>query len=106
MRGVETKYYVPNPQEGGQMKLQNYRGMLLLCTTYRTCTTILKNKLQPYTEKGRQAGFRQGQSTINQISTMKQILQNCCEDNISVYLAFIDFKQAYDSVRSEKMYEV
>jgi len=71
VRGVETKYYVPTPQEGGQIKLPNYRGMLLLCTAYRTCTTILKNKLQPYIEKGHQAGLRQGRSTIDQISTVK-----------------------------------
>jgi hypothetical protein len=59
-RGVETKYYVPNPQEGGQIKLQNYIGMLLLCSAYRTCTTIPKNKLEPYIEKDYQAEFRQG----------------------------------------------
>jgi len=80
--------------------------MTLLCTAYRTCTTIPKHKLDPYIEKEYQAGFGQGRSTINQISTVKQILQNCREYNLSVYLAFTDFRQAYDSVRSEKMYKV
>jgi len=80
--------------------------MLLLCTAYRTCTTIPKNKLEPYIEKEYYAGFRQGWSTTDQISTAKQILQNCREYNISVYLAFTHFRQAYDSVRSGKMYEV
>jgi len=60
VRGVETKYYVPTPQKGRQIKLPNYSGMLLLCTAYRTCTTILKNKLQSYIEKRHQAGFTQG----------------------------------------------
>jgi hypothetical protein len=48
--------------------------MLFLCTAYRTCTTIPKNKLEPYMEKEYQAGFGQGLSTINQISTAKQVL--------------------------------
>jgi len=50
-------------------------------------------------------GFRPGQSTIDQISTVQQTLENCWEYNISVYLAFINFKQSYDSVRREEIYE-
>ena len=79
------------------------------CRTTEACcyyTTIPNNKLEPYIKKEYQAGFGQGRSTIDQISTAKQILQNCREYNINVYLALTDFRQAYDSVRSEKMYEV
>jgi len=50
-------------------------------------------------------GFRPGQSTIDQISTVQQTLENCWEYNISVYLVFINFKQSYDSVRREEIYE-
>ena len=68
----------------------------------------MKNKLEPYKEKviGKyQLGFRPGQSTIDQIFTVKQTLKKCLEYNVSVHLAFIDFRQAYDSVRREKIYE-
>jgi hypothetical protein len=75
----------------------------------KTFTSILKNKLEPYAEKVTgeyQLGFRPGQSTIDQISTVQQMLEKCWEYNISVYLALINFRQAYDSVRREEIYEV
>jgi hypothetical protein len=78
-----------------KLNYQNYRGISLLCAAYKTFTTILKNKLEPYAEKVLgyyQAGFRPGRSTIDQIFTVKQMLEKCWEYNISVYLAFIDFK--------------
>jgi hypothetical protein len=68
---------------------------------------MLKNKLEPYAEKvigEYQPGFRPGQSTIDQISTVQQTLEKCWEYNISVYLAFINFRQAYDSVGREEIY--
>jgi hypothetical protein len=33
------------------------------------------------------------------------MLEKCWKCNISVYLAFINFKQAYDNVRREAIYE-
>ena len=33
------------------------------------------------------------------------MLEKCWECNISVYLAFVDFRQAYDNVGREKIYE-
>ena len=49
-------------------------------------------------------GFRPGQSTIDQILTLQQMLEKCWECNISVYLAFINFRQAYVSVRKQEIY--
>jgi hypothetical protein len=45
-----------------------------------------------------QAGFRKGRSTIEQIFTVKQILEKCWERNIDLFQIFIDIQQAYDSV--------
>jgi hypothetical protein len=50
-RGLETKYYMPNPYEGGQIKLPELRGISLLCTAYKIFTTILRNKVESYAEK-------------------------------------------------------
>jgi hypothetical protein len=33
------------------------------------------------------------------------MLEKCWEYNVSVYLTYRDFRQAYDSVRREKIYE-
>jgi hypothetical protein len=50
-----------------------------------------------------QAGFRPERPTIDQIFTVKQMLEKCWEYNINVDLAFIDFRKAYDIVGREKI---
>ena len=97
----------PIHKKWDKLNCQKYRNISLLCTASNTFTTMLKNKLEPYAEKvigEYQLGFRPGQSTIDQISTVQQTLEKCWECNISVYLAFINFRQAYDSVGREEIY--
>ena len=63
--------------------------------------TILCVKLIRYAEEiigEYQRGFQRGRSTVDQISTMRQILEKCWERNLEVHHLFIDFKPAYDTV--------
>jgi sorting nexin-29 len=46
-----------------------------------------------------QAGFTQGKSTVYQIHTIKEIMEKIDEFDQDIYLLFIDFKQAYDSIK-------
>jgi hypothetical protein len=65
-------------------------------------------RLKPYAEKlvGRyQAAFRSGRSTIDQISTLKQILEKMQEQHMETHHIFVDFKAAYDSVDRAKLYD-
>ena len=49
--------------------------------------------------RGEQAGFRKGISCSDQtVFTLRQILEQCHEWNISVYTNFIDFVKAFDIV--------
>jgi sorting nexin-29 len=49
-----------------------------------------------------QCGFRKGKSTVDQIHSLRQILEKT-EYNISTFHIFIDFKSAYDSVKRDKL---
>jgi sorting nexin-29 len=51
-----------------------------------------------------QSGFRQGRSTIDQIFTVRQILEKCNEFGIKAHHLFIDFKAAYDSINRFNLY--
>lgn len=93
-RGVETKYYVTNPQECGKVKVPELQRHVV--TMYG-----LQN-FHHHFEEEYQAGCRPGRSTTDQIFTVKRMLEKCWEYNINVYLAFIDFRKAYDSVGREK----
>jgi sorting nexin-29 len=53
-----------------------------------------------------QCGFRRNRSTTDQIFYIRQILEKKWKYNGTVHQLFIDFKKAYDSVRSEVLYNI
>jgi sorting nexin-29 len=52
-----------------------------------------------------QCGCRKGKSTIDQILSMRQILEKTSEYGISTFHLSIDFKAAYDTTRRDKLLE-
>ncbi|GBP38448.1 Retrovirus-related Pol polyprotein from type-2 retrotransposable element R2DM; Endonuclease [Eumeta japonica] len=52
-----------------------------------------------------QAGFRKDYSTIDHIHTIKQLLQKYNEYNKTIYLAFIDYSKAFDSLKHESVWQ-
>lgn len=87
----------------------NYRGISLLSTTYKVFTSILRDRLDQYTQEiigEYQAGFRRGRSTLDPLFTVRQVQEKCWEYNIDIYQLFVDFKQAYDSIDRERLYTV
>ena len=48
-----------------------------------------------------QCGFRRNRSCIDQIYSIRTIIHNCIEFNIPLYVNFIDFKAAFESIRRE-----
>jgi len=85
------------------------RGISLLPTTYKILSNILLSRLTPYAEEiigDHQCGFRCSRSTTDHIVCIRQILEKKWEYNEAVHQLFIDFKKAYDSVRTEVLYNI
>lgn len=64
---------VPLYKRGEQEKIENYRSISLLCTTYMIYAEIVRMRLEiEVVEKGiiseSQAGFRKGKSTLDNMS--------------------------------------
>jgi hypothetical protein len=53
-----------------------------------------------------QAGFRTGRSCIQQIHILRRIMDGAYAQNIPLYITFIDFKKAFDSVDREMMFAI
>jgi hypothetical protein len=72
------------------MLCNNYRVVTLLCTTYKILANILYAKLIPYAENVTgeyQGGLQRGRSTVDQMFTIRQILENCWDQNM-MYLIY------------------
>lgn len=53
-----------------------------------------------------QAGFRSGRGTIEQIFVLRNIIEQTVEWNASVYICFIDYQKAFDSVYRETLWRI
>lgn len=99
----------PIHKKGDKMNCTNYRGISLLNVTYKVFSRVLARRLNHLAESvvgDYQCGFRGNRSTIDQIHTIRIILEKCYEYNVDVHQLFVDFKQAYDSVKRKRLCEV
>ena len=53
--------------------------------------------------RNEQAGFRENRSTIDQMFTLRNILEQVNEWNATLYIHFIDFEKAFDSIHRERL---
>ena len=82
----------------------NYRGISLLTIVYRILSSVLCERLKPFVNKligSYQCGFRPGKSTIDQIFTLRQILEKTRDKQINTFHLFVDFKSAFDTPHRE-----
>ena len=69
---------VPIHKKGDKTDCNNYRGISLLPTTYKTLSNILLSRLIPYAKEiigDHHCGFRRNRSTIDHIFCIRQILE-------------------------------
>jgi hypothetical protein len=87
----------------------NYTEISLLSTTYRILSNVLLSRLTPYADEiiwDHVCAFWHNKSTTDHIFCIHQILGKKWEYNEAVHQLFIDFKEAYDSVRREVLYNI
>ena len=81
----------------------SYRGITLAPCAYKLYCGILNNRLTEWLDEreiisDEQNGFIKGRSTIDHISTLTSIIETRKKCKLSTFVAFIDFKKAYDSI--------
>jgi hypothetical protein len=100
---------VPICKKGDKTDCSNYRGISLLSNTYKFLSNILLSKLTPYAEEiigDHQYGFRRNRSTTDHIFSSRRILEKKWEYNEAMHQLCIDFKKAYDSLKTEALYNI
>ena len=102
---------VPIHKKGNADLPDNYRGVSMLSIISECYTSILNKRLYAWLEDNNtiseeQAGFRKNYSTVDHIFVLNAIVQTHLEKRgAKMYVAFVDFRKAFDSVRHCKLLE-
>ena len=92
---------IPIHKKGNRKDCNNSRGIALLSVPGKVFTRIILNRIKDNIDKvlrENQCGFRQGRGCTDQIFLIRQMIEKKREFNNDLYICFIDFAQAYDSI--------
>ena len=101
----------PLHKKGNPNDPNNYRGISLSDVSGKLFSTIINRRLQMWVDMNdtigeQQAGFRKDYSTVDHIFTLLAIVQKQLSLNRKLYVAFIDFEKAFDSISRKLLWPI
>ena len=100
---------IPLPKKGDKTKCENYRGISLIDVAAKVFATLLLNRFSSERElrvRPNQGGFRPGRGCIDQLFTLRRVLEHRYKYQQPTVTCFIDFKAAFDSVDRESLWSI
>jgi hypothetical protein len=100
------------PKKGDLGNCDNWtvwRGITLLSIPSKVFCRVLLNRIDTElddTLRQEQAGLRKGKGCTDQIFALKNIIEQCIEWKSPLYINFIDFKKAFDSIHRETLWTI
>ena len=96
------------PKKGDLSLCSNWRGINLLNSISKILARIIHNRLSSVLDpllRKEQAGFRPQRSCVNQINTLRIIVEQSVEMQSPLYMVFVDFERAFDSVNRDFIFK-
>jgi Reverse transcriptase (RNA-dependent DNA polymerase) len=103
LQGVLVKI----PKKGDLSNCNNWRGISLLSVPSKVLAKVILNRINAKLDESirkEQAGFRSGRSCIDQMNTLRIIVEQMNELNSPLHLAFVDYEKAFDRVSRESIW--
>ena len=102
---------LPLYKKGDANNPNNYRGITLCNVCSKIYSTIINNRLLEWVEENNitgehQAGFKRNYSTIDHMFTLLSFVQKQFSFNRKLYVAFIDFEKAFDSINRSLLWPI
>jgi hypothetical protein len=97
------------PKKGDLRECTNYRGIMLLSVPGKVLNRILLERMKEAVDpklRDQQAGFRQNRACADQIASLRIIVEQSLEWNSPLYINFIDYEKAFDSVDRETLWKL
>ena len=98
-------------RKGNPQVCDNHRGISLLSIAGKILAKILLNRLNAHLDLAglipeSQCGFRKDRGTIDMISTARQLQEKCQEQNVDLYMTFVDLTKAFDTVNRDGLWKI
>ena len=104
--GLEKVSFHSSAKERHAKECSNYRTIALISHASKVMLKIIQAKLQQYVTHefpDRQAGFRKGRGTRDQIANIHWIIEKAREVQKNIYFCFIDYTKAFGCVDHNKL---
>lgn len=104
----EISHIILLHKKGPKEDISNYRPISLMSNIYKIFSKVILDRISRVLDENQpmeQAGFRRKFSTIDHIHTVKQIMQKYKEYNKTLYLTFIDYNKAFDTISHSAIWE-
>ena len=96
--------------KGDKSSCDNYRGISLLSIAGKIMAKVILNRLNSYLLDDilpeSQCGFRKNRGTVDMIFAARQIQEKCKEQNMDLYVLFVDLTKAFDTVSRTGLWEI
>ena len=95
--------------KGSKSDPDNYRGISLISCLCKLFTCLLNSRLFKYLDANdllgeEQAAFRKGYSVLDHVFALKSIIDIYLSSKKKLYICFIDYKKAFDSINRQKLW--
>ena len=97
------------PKKGDLRDCNNYRGIMLLSVPGKVFNRVLLERMKDAVDpilREQQAGFRKNRSCADQIASLRIIVEQSLEWKSPLYINFIDYQKAFDSVDRETLWKL
>ena len=101
--------YIPIFKKGDQKLCTNYRTIALIPHASKILLKIMQKRLERKMEDilpEEQAGFRKSRGTRDHIANLRWLMESMREYQQDVYMCFIDYTKAFDSVDHDTLWAV
>ena len=90
--------------------VNNYRGISILAVVGKIMALVMLNRMRdPIAETvlpESQGGFRRNRGTTDMIFAVRQLMEKAREQHRNLYIAFVDFTKAFDSVNRNALWVI
>ena len=97
------------PKKGDLTECGNWRGITLTSVPSKVFGRVIIDRIKEGVDnmlRDEQAGFRSGRGTVEQIFILRNIVEQVVEWQATLYITFVDFEKAFDSVHRESLWKI